>query len=41
MRFACNRKNEINQQMNAKFLINENFEALPKYNFAARSFETK
>ena len=27
--------------MNAKVLINENFVALPKYNFAARSFETK
>ena len=30
---------KLNQQMNAK--INENFAALHKYNFAARSFETK
>ena len=27
--------------MNAKVFINENFEALHKYNFGARSFETK
>ena len=29
----------LNQQMDAKVLINENFVALPKYNFAARTFE--
>ena len=27
--------------MDAKVCINENFVALPKYNFGARSFETK
>ena len=27
--------------MNAKVFINENFIALPKYKFGARSFETK
>ena len=27
--------------MNAKVFINENFVALPKYKFGARSFETK
>ena len=27
--------------MNAKVFINEYFVALPKYNFGARSFETK
>ena len=32
---------KFNQQMNTKVLIIENFVALPKYNFAARSFETK
>ena len=32
---------KLNQQINAKVLITENFVALPKYNFAARSFETK
>ena len=32
---------KLNQQMNAKVFINENFVALPKYNFGARRFETK
>ena len=32
---------KFNKQMNANVLFNENFVALPKYNFAARSFETK
>ena len=32
---------KLNPEMNAKVFIAGNFVALPKYNFGARSFETK